>query len=607
MAYVITTVSGTTYLKDIGYRLPITHPATLDLTALGFTNADLDKSVDLQTALSGGFITALNNGVAVVAGSNINPPAKHQLSHTDGTDDIQTATGSQKGLISSTDWNTFNNKQTALSFTGTGNTVRDNSPTLITPNLGTPSAGVATNLTGIASGLTAGNANALSGAVLSTDGTLASNSDTNVPTEKAVKTYVTAAVTGLWDDRGSFSAAGGTFPTTGGSGTAGAVLKGDIWTISVAGTLGGTAVNVGDTIRALVDSPGQTAGNWAQAESNLGYTPVTNTRTVNGKALSADIVLALASADFANQGTTSTVLHGNAAGNPTFGSVVDADIGAHTSTKISITTKGQLNSAIVYNDQTNTFGAFNQLFKDANLRIVGSADATKVVTFDNSGQTTGTVTTIANLNTVSRTLQIPALTGTDTIATTGLAQTFTVAKTFNDSILQIRNPANTQSYTIRSSAITAARDLNLPLTLQTETLAVVPQITQRLPANPTGRASATAAMMGLAGSITPQVTGRLKIEVTGSVTSGSNGGGGTIQIRYGTGTAPTNAAALTGTAAGNPVIFDQGSANDRILFTCIGYVTGLTPGTAVWIDLSLASNGTGTTTVSSLTIIAEEK
>lgn len=83
-------------------------------------------------------------------------------------------------------------------------------------------------------------------------------------------------ITTLWDDRGNYDASVNTFPASGGSGSAGAVLKGDIWTVSVAGTLGGTAVALGDTVRALVDTPGQTAGNWALAEHDLGYTPANN-------------------------------------------------------------------------------------------------------------------------------------------------------------------------------------------------------------------------------------------------------------------------------------------------------------------------------------------
>jgi hypothetical protein len=85
--------------------------------------------------------------------------------------------------------------------------------------------------------------------------------------------YADALAMGLWDDRGSYDASGNTFPAAGGSGAAGAIKKGDIWTISVAGVLGGHAVNAGDTVRALADAPGQTDANWAIAENNIGYVP----------------------------------------------------------------------------------------------------------------------------------------------------------------------------------------------------------------------------------------------------------------------------------------------------------------------------------------------
>lgn len=58
----------------------------------------------------------------------------------------------------------------------------------------------------------------------------------------------------------------------------------------------------------------------------------------------------LASAQHANQGTTTTLLHGNAAGNPTFGSVVTADIAANA------VGSGQLNANIVKRDFGTTFG-----------------------------------------------------------------------------------------------------------------------------------------------------------------------------------------------------------------------------------------------------------
>lgn len=71
-------------------------------------------------------------------------------------------------------------------------------------------------------------------------------------------------------------------------------------------------------------------GKQAPATTLAGYgitDAVPNTRTVNGKALSSNITLGLASADYANQGTTTTVLHGNAAGNPSFAAVsLTADV-----------------------------------------------------------------------------------------------------------------------------------------------------------------------------------------------------------------------------------------------------------------------------------------
>lgn len=104
---------------------------------------------------------------------------------------------------------------------------------------------------------------------VSTDG----SSDTKYPSAKAVKDYADGLVVGLLDYRGGYDASGNTYPTTGGSGTGGAVMKGDMWIISVAGTLGGEAVQVGDSIIANVDTPAQTASNWNHLNGNLSYVP----------------------------------------------------------------------------------------------------------------------------------------------------------------------------------------------------------------------------------------------------------------------------------------------------------------------------------------------
>jgi hypothetical protein len=100
--------------------------------------------------------------------------------------------------------------------------------------------------------------------------------------------YVDSLVSGVLRDRGNYDASGNTFPASGGSGSAGAIKKGDLWYISVAGTLGSAAVGVGDTVRALADTPGQTAGNWAVMENNLGYVPERSIDAASSKTTPVD-------------------------------------------------------------------------------------------------------------------------------------------------------------------------------------------------------------------------------------------------------------------------------------------------------------------------------
>lgn len=86
----------------------------------------------------------------------------------------------------------------------------------------------------------------------------------------SARAYADNLVTGLWDDRGNYDASVDAYPTTGGSGTSGAILKGDIWTVTAEGILGSTIVDIRQTIRALVDNPGQVTGNWAISNSSMG-------------------------------------------------------------------------------------------------------------------------------------------------------------------------------------------------------------------------------------------------------------------------------------------------------------------------------------------------
>jgi hypothetical protein len=210
----------------------------------------------------------------------------------------------------------------------------------------------------------------------------------------------------------------------------------------------------------------------------------------------------------------------------------------------------------------------------------------------------------------ARILNLPLITGTDTLAALGMIQTFTAVQTMTglNAILMaqggltIRNPANTFAYTLQSAAIVAARQLTLPLTTQTETLAVVPQTAQSTPADPTGTTSLTGVMMGLAGAITPRVTGKLLILISGDIDNDTITDGVQIQLRYGTGAAPTNGAALTGTVAGGLVKFTLASAAQKAPAAAQAIVSGLTVGTAYWIDIGLAAITAGTASMNDISL-----
>lgn len=101
------------------------------------------------------------------------------------------------------------------------------------------------------------------------------------------KDYADAITTASLRDCGNFDASGGAYPSTGGTGVGGAIVQGNMWRITVAGVLPtGVSVSVGDWIRALIDSPGNTQANWAIAESNLGYVPL---QSLNGRTTQAAV------------------------------------------------------------------------------------------------------------------------------------------------------------------------------------------------------------------------------------------------------------------------------------------------------------------------------
>lgn len=127
-----------------------------------------------------------------------------------------------------------------------------------------------------------------------------------------------------------------------------------------------------------------------------------------------------------------------------------------------------------------------------------------------------------------------------------------------------------------------------------------------LTTTPTLTASTSALMLGAAGSITPQGT-RIFVAIAGKYNnSASTTATLKLEGRYGTGTAPVQNAAVTGTAFGTAMTGLETAATARMIpFTLIGIVTGLTAGVAYWLDVAFTNgDGTNAPQIGQVTLIA---
>lgn len=149
---------------------------------------------------------------------------------------------------------------------------------------------------------------------------------------------------------------------------------------SVSGTVTSVGLSTDSSFLTVGSSPVTGAGTitlnltTGLAANKALMTPNGSTGTVSLRTIdAADIgtgAFTLAGARFANNGTTTTVLHGNAAGNPSFGSIVNGDIAAGT---IDLTAKV---TGILPTANGGTANAF--------FTVAGPATSAKTFTFPNA-------------------------------------------------------------------------------------------------------------------------------------------------------------------------------------------------------------------------------
>jgi hypothetical protein len=135
---------------------------------------------------------------------------------------------------------------------------------------------------------------------------------------------------------------------------------------------------------------------------------------------------------------------------------------------------------------------------------------------------------------------------------------------------------------------------------------VSPTISVVNPGNPAATTSTSAVMMGLAAAFTPTQSGRLMIWVVMTATNNTLLDGILVQLKSGTGTAPANGDAATGTNRGSSKSFTAPVAGSVTELVIIAAIAGLTLNTALWFDLAVNAVTGGTATVSSISLMFHE-
>lgn len=171
--------------------------------------------------------------------------------------------------------------------------------------------------------------------------------------------------------------------------------------------------------------------------------------------------------------------------------------------------------------------------------------------------------------------------------------TTTVASGINNYVLT--TGGGTLANSSIASLLTAGPGINITGTTNATIARATPAVVQSTSMSPAGTASTTYVMQGDGSScsITPVFSSRVMVTFSGYSGNNSAGGGTVNRTSYGTGAAPANGAAASGTTIGGEQINFTATANFAVAFSSVVIATGLTPGTTYWFDLQQKALSTG--------------
>lgn len=131
-------------------------------------------------------------------------------------------------------------------------------------------------------------------------------------------------------------------------------------------------------------------------------------------------------------------------------------------------------------------------------------------------------------------------------------------------------------------------------------------VTALATATPAGTVSTSMVMAGIGATITPTASGVLLVSIDGDTANNTTSDGGSYQLAWGTGAAPVNGAAATGTVVGSAPRILFAAGGDSVPFSITRRITGLSANTTYWLDLQFEAITGGTFTVNRVTLTAVE-